>query len=468
MAACPPSRIARHIQAYRDTGPAAPALPFCDALDRAHVERVLKEEGVRWRQRLFTPLVTLWGFLWQVLSPDGSCRAAVSRLRAYLVARGQAPCAASTGSYCKARQRLPERVLARLVRDTGQDLSEQAEETWRWKGRTVKVVDGSTVSMPDTPENQAEYPHPTSQQPGLGFPLARLVAVFGLASGSALDVALGPYQGKETGEAALLRQVWDRLEAGDVVLGDCLFSAYLTVAGIVQRGADYVGRQHQRRKTEFRRGRRLGRGDHVVPWRKPARPAWLDEATYQQLPDCLEMRELRVRVPRKGFRTEVLTVVTTLVDAAAVTADDLAVLYRQRWHAELDLRALKSALGMDILRGKTPEMVRKEVWMHLLAYNLIRTVMAQVATQAGLLPRTLSFTGARQALEAFREALLLAGARLLAPLLAALFGTVVAHRVGQRPDRREPRAVKRRRKPHPLLTVPRQQAKAQLRHRRAA
>jgi hypothetical protein len=265
-----------------------------------------------------------------------------------------------------------------------------------------------------------------------------------------------------------LRQVWDRLEPGDVVLGDCLFSAYLMVAGIVQRGGDDVGRHHQRRKTEFRRGRRLGRSDHVVPWHKPARPAWLDEATYQQLPDCLEMRELRVRVPRKGFRTEVLTVVTTLVDASAVTADELAELYRQRWHAELDLRALKSALGMDILRGKTPEMVRKEVWMHLLAYNLIRTVMAQGATQAGLLPRMLSFTGARQALEAFREALLLAGARRLASLLAALFGTVVAHRVGQRPDRCEPRAVKRRRKPHPLLTVPRQQAKARLLHRRAA
>ncbi len=462
------ARLARQIDTYRHRLLEGPELALCEALGRANVERMVAEEGVEFRQRLFTPLVTLWVFLVQVLSADASCRQAVMRLIAYLVARGQAPCAAQTGSYCKARGRLPERVVARLARETGQRLSEGAEPGWRWKGRRVKVVDGSTVSMPDTPANQQAYPHQSQQQAGLGFPIARIVCVFCLACGSVVELAVGRYRGKETGESALFRSLWAGLEWGEVVLGDRFYSAYFMIAGLAERGVEYVGRQHQRRKTDFGRGRRLGRGDHVVWWPKPPRPAWLDIEIYQQLPEQLEMRELRVRVTRKGFRTQVLVVVTTLVDCGEFTAADVAELYRQRWHAELDLRSLKITLGMDVLRSKTPQMVRKELWMHLLAYNLIRTLMAGAAAAYSLPPRTLSFTGALQALDAFRDTFVFVGPSHVAPLLPTLFRILVAHRVGNRPGRVEPRAIKRRPKPHDLLTLPRKQARELLVQRRAA
>ncbi len=253
------------------------------------------------------------------------------------------------------------------------------------------------------------------------------------------------------------------LAPGEVVLGDRCYSSYWIVASLQARGVDYVGRQHQRRKADFRRGQRLGYEDHLMEWTKPARPTWMDEAAYQQVPDRLQVRELRVRVSRKGFRTGVLLVVTTLLTPTTCTKEEIAELYRCRWHAELDLRAIKTALGMDVVRGKTPAMVRKELWMYVLAYNLIRSVMAAAAVHHGLVPRTLSFTGALQAFNAFGTALLFAEAAAKDALLEALYGTICAHRVGQRPDRVEPRAVKRRPKPHPLLTIPRDQARKQLR-----
>jgi Transposase DDE domain len=460
---CIPGTLSRQLAGYRQRVAAAPALLEDETLSRANVMQTWQETAVKGRARLFPPYVTLWTFLLQVLSPDGSCRDAVTRLRAFQVAQGEPPCSPNTGSYCKARGRLPEDMVARLAQAAGHRLSQDAPVRWRWKGRTVKLVDGSTVSMPDTPANQVESPQQTQQQRGLGFPIARILGVFCLASGSLLTLAVGRYQGKETGELALLRQVADCLAPGDVMLGDRCYSSYFMVASLQARGVDYVGRQHQRRKADFRRGQRLGYEDHLIDWSKPARPAWLDEATYQQVPDRLQVRELRVRVSRKGFRTGVLLVVTTLLTPSAFTKEERADLYRCRWHVELDLRAIKTALGMDIVRGKTPTMVRKELWMYVLAYNLIRSVMATAAGHAGLVPRMLSFTGALQAVNIFGPALLFAAVPARAALLEALYGTISAHRVGQRPDRVEPRAVKRRPKPHPLLTIPRNQARKNVR-----
>jgi hypothetical protein len=425
--------------------------------------QVLQETKVKGRERLFPPDVTLWPFLLQVMSPDGSCRDAVTRLRAFQATQGKPPCSPNTGSYCKARGRLPEDLMARLVQAAGHRLSQDAPVSWRWKGRTVKLVDGSTVSMPDTPANQAAYPQHTQPQQGLGFPIARILGVFCLASGSLLTLAVGRYQGKATGELALFRQVADCLMPSDVVLGDRCYSSYFMVASLQARGVDYVGRQQQRRKADLRRGQRLGYEDHLIHWAKPARPAWLDEATYQQVPDCLQVRELRGRVARRGFRTGVVRGVTTLLTPRAFTKEEIAALYRCRWAAELDLRALKTALGMDILRGKTPPMVRKALWRYVLAYNLMQSVMATAALHAGLVPRMLSFTGALQAVNVFGTALLCAAVPARAALLDVLYGTISAHRVGQRPDRVEPHAVKRRPKPHPLVTIPRNQAQKNIR-----
>jgi hypothetical protein len=452
-------RRARQVETLRTQFAQADGLPFADLLTAERLERALREERAAWREAIYTPVLTLWAFLSQVLSADGSCRAAVARVLAWLVSRGELPCSPKTDPYCKARQRLPESLLPRLVRETGQDLHRQSRAGWLWKGRRVKVADGTTVSMPDTPANQRAYPQPGSQQPGLGFPLARLVVVFCLACGAALDAALGRYQGKQGGENSLLRTLADLFEAGDVLLADRYFGGWFDIALWQQRRVDVVVRLHQLRRCDLRRGRRLGPGEHVVSWPKPQRPGWMDEATYAGLPGRLELRELRVRVPQPGFRTRALVVVTTLLDAAAYTAADLAGLYRLRWQVELDLRALKITLGMDVLRCKSPAMVRKEVWAHLLVYNLIRGVMAQAAEEHEADPRDFSFKGALQALAAFAERLLEARGEVVADLYEWLLLTIGAHQVGGRPDRVEPRARKRRPKDYPHLHRPRHEAR---------
>lgn len=461
-----PKRRTRQIETLRTQFAQADGLPFADVLTAERVENALHEEQAAWREELYTPLLTLWAFLSQVVSPDGSCRAIVARVLAWLVSRGEPPCSPKTDPYCKARQRLPESLLHRLVRETGQELHRRSQAAWLWKNRHVKIADGTTVSMPDTPANQAAYPQSPSQQPGLGFPLARLVVVFCLACGTVLEAALGRYQGKQTGENTLLRTLADTLDPGDVLLADRYFGGWFDIALWQQRGIDVVVRLHQLRRCDLRRGRRLGPAEHVVSWPKPQRPAWMDEATYRSLPEELELREVRVRVRQPGFRTKVVVVVTTLLDAAAYTAADLADLYRLRWHAELDLRSLKETLGMGVLRGKSPAMVRKEVWAHLLTYNLIRAVLAQAALEYGADPRELSFKGAVQALAAFAERLLEADGETAAELYEWLLLTIGAHQVGDRPDRVEPRARKRRPKEYPLLTKPREEARKKLQQKR--
>jgi hypothetical protein len=291
----------------------------------------------------------------------------------------------------------------------------------------------------------------------------RLVVLFSLAVGTVLDAAFGPHRGKGTGELSLWRTLEHGLQPGDVLLADRGFCCFWTLAQALARGADAVLRLHQGWVKDARWGRRLGAGGRRLRLRKPARPGWLEEAAYQALPEQLELRTVVVRVRQRGFRTQRLQVVTTLMDAVAVPAEALAALYRARWQAELDLRSLKQTLQMDILRGQTPDMVAKEVWAHLLAYNVVRLVMAAAARRAGLSPRQLSVAGAVQQLEAFgpclRETVDAAEVRRLWEALRIAVGR---HRVGKRPDRVEPRAVKRRAKAYPWLGVPRQRSRARL------
>jgi hypothetical protein len=456
-----PPRRPRQIQTLRARLAQADGLAFTDILPADQVESALRAEGVGWRHKVFTPVVTLWAFLAQVASPDRCCRAAVARVAAWLASCGWST-RATTGGYCKARARLTEGLPRRLARDSGRALHRQAGRGWLWQGRRVVVADGTTLSMPDSAANQRAYPQPDAQEPGLGFPIVRVLVVFCLATGAAIDAALGRYHGQRTGEAALLRQLADAFEAGDVVLGDRTFSGFYELAFWQSRGVDVVVRLHQARRVDFRTGRRLGREDHVVVWSRPDRPGWVDAATFAALPRRLEVREVAVRVTRVGFRTRRLVLATTLHDAAAYPAGALAELYRARWHAELDLRSLKVTLGMDVLRCRTPELVRTELWMHLLAYNLIRTVMARAAAEVGCVPRELSFAGAAQVVRAFgdRSASVPDRAAELRRCLVVMIG---CQRVGNRPDRVEPRARKRRPKHGALLTVPRDQARAQLR-----
>ena len=406
--------------------------------------------------------MTLCTFLSQIHSDDPSCRAAVARLNATRVAHGLPPGSPLTGGYCKARQRLPESLLQRLLVLSGQRLKQQVPAAWHWHGRAVKIVDGSAVSMPDTEENQQAYPQPGSQAPGVGFPVARIVVVLSLACGAVFGAALGRLRGKQTSENILFHTLHTHLERGDVVLADRYYCSYWEITLLGQRGVDVVMRLHQRRQVDFQHGQRLSREDHVVTWSKPLRPAWMDEITYAGLPDTIEMRELRSQVIQPGFRTRVVLVATTLLDAHAFTKEDLAALYRARWHAELDLRSIKQTLKMDVLRCKTPAMVQKEIWGHLLVYNLIRATMAQAALRHRVLPRQLSLQGARQTLAAFASELEQASSTRREGVLPIVLTAMASHRVGTRPDRYEPRACKRRPKPYPLLRVPRQQARARL------
>jgi hypothetical protein len=436
-----------------------------ELLPADRVQAAVEAEGVRVVDCLYTPLVTVWTFLGQVLGPDRSCRAAVAGLLALLGARGAAADDVGdpdTGPYCKARKRLPEGLVSRLAREAGAALHARCPAGLLLGGRPVKVVDGTTASMPDTAENQAEYPQPDSQKPGLGFPLMRVVAVLSLHCAAVLEVAFGPYAGKQSGETSLFRALIGRLEKGDVVLADRYYASFWTLALLLAAGVDSLFRPHQGRAVDFRTGTRLGKDDHLIVLSRPPRPGWMDRAAYDALPDRLTVREVRVRVAVKGFRVKALVLVTTLLDADRYTRDEIAKAFRCRWHVELDLRAIKRTMGMAVLRCNTPAMVRKEAWMHLLAYNLVRTTMAAAAKEAGVEPRDLSFAGALQAVNAFAPALRLADPADLPRLHQILLRAIARHRVGNRPDRYEPRAVKRRAKPIALLTVPRAQARKRL------
>jgi hypothetical protein len=309
-------------------------LPFTDVLSEGTITQALKALDVVWLDRIYSPLVTLWVFLGQVLSQDHSCRAAVARLIAHRVSRGQRPCSAETSAYCQARKRLPEEFFADVARKTGQALDNSANKEWLWKGHRVLAYDGSTVSMSDTTENQQAYPQPPQQQPGLGFPLARIAAFFSLSCGAVLDLAICSNAGKGHSELGMLRKLWDLLRPGDVMLADRYMCAWHEIYLLKQRGIDSVTRLHHCRRVDFRRGKRLGKGDHIVGWPRPYIRS-LSGLAQKQLPESLTIRETRVQVQQPGFRSRNIIVVSTLLDAEEVTASDLASLYRARWNAEV-------------------------------------------------------------------------------------------------------------------------------------
>jgi Transposase DDE domain len=438
-------------------------LPFSDILSTELIQQALTALQVGLIDCVYTPLITLCVFLGQVLSTDHSCRSAVARLIAYRVARRERPCSAETGAYCQARKRLPEEFFSQIARQTGRQLDANAESGWLWKNRRVHIFDGATVSMPDTSENQRAYPQPPQQKPGLGFPLARIAVIFSLACGAVLDVGICRYAGKGQSELALLRQMWSIFKPGDIMLADRLMCAWTELVMLKQRDVDSVCRFNSaNRKTDFRRGKRVGKDDHIVTWLKPTKPRSIDKQTYNTLPESLTIRECRVPIAQPGFRVKVVVIATTLLDHVAYPPSKLAELYRARWNAELDLRSLKRTMQMDVLRCKTPELVRKELWTHILAYNLIRTIIAQAAHKHGLEPRSISFKGAIQTLEAFQPVIALQGehdaARRLS-LYHILLDAIATHRVADRPDRYEPRAWKRRNKKFAYLRKPRTQAK---------
>jgi len=462
-----PSSAAKGFGLCRAAFLQSPGLPFADVLPEEQIAEAFAAEGVCFAQDpgdIYTPGVTLWAWLSQVLHAGRlrSCAAAVSRVMVLCTMLERQPPTPDTGDYCRARAKLPERVLQRLVYTVGDGLESRIPTDWLWLDRHVKIGDGTTLLAPDTDANQGPWPQARTQKPGVGMPILRMVVLLSLATAAACGVAVGPYKGKETGEPALLRALLDRFQDGDVFLGDCCFCSYFLLALLLARGVDVVVRQHQRRRTDFRRGEKLGTEDHGVLWQRPARPEWMDEATYATIPETLAVRELKVHVEIPGFRVQQLVVVTTLIDERRYPKEELARLFRLRWHIELDLRNIKVSLQMDDLRCKTPEMVRREILVHWLNYNLLRQVMTQAARAHEKRPRELSFAAALAAVAGAWDHATLASPSVRETLARTQWQFIAWHVVGDRPDRVEPRAIKRRPKPHKLLTKPRAEARAEL------
>ena len=431
-------------------------LPFADVLTEASIREVLNEHGVKYRNRVFSPVTTIWGFLSQVLSEDHSCRNTVSQIIAHQAANGNKVCSPNTASYCNARSRITTDVLRTLATRTAEELQASAADQWKWNGRSVFIVDGSHVSMPDTPKNQRKYPQPPTQAKGLGFPLARITVLLSLATGACHDLAIAPYKGKGTGETNLFRQMYDTLKPGDVVLADALFDDYFIACELCERNIDIVARaQYDRAGSWVAESRADG---DILVWQRPNKPRGMTREQYLSYPKHLLMRQVTVDARDKNNRAKQFKVVTTIL-ALSINGQQIGNLFERRWDGEVDIRTIKSTMQMDILRCKTPDMVHKEIWTHLLAYNLLRTVMAVAANENDIEPRKVSFKGAKQALTAFAPKIEAARPEDRAPLIDAMLTTIAYHRVGDRPGRWEPRARKRRPKHAARLTQPRHIAK---------
>lgn len=413
--------------------------------------------GYRDRGVLYTAVSTVLTFLGQVLRADRSCQRAVNALAAHRVAKERAPCSADTGGYCKARKRLPEAVCKTLMQQSGVKLEAEAPTSWHWQGRRVLVADGSTLKIADTEANRKEYPLQHGIVPGTSYPVVRILVLFSLAVAGVIDGLLRPYQGKGTGETAMLRDLADHFRPADILLGDRYFSGYWDIAFWLRRGVDVVTRLSNNRKSDFRRGQRLGPDDHLITWRRTERPEWITPAEAKDYPAELVLREIRVRMDVPGFRVEEIIVITTLTDAENYPASVIAELYRQRWQAELHLRDLKTQMGMEQLTTKSPALVRKEFAMYLLAYNCVRRITVEAALAAGAQPWQISFKGAWQSLTEFLARL--HGCANVIAWLEALLATAAQTRVGDRPDRHEPYRVKRRPKEFPFLNEPRTEYK---------
>jgi hypothetical protein len=427
-----------------------------------------KHDGMFGGQGIYSTAVVLWSFLGQVLrdGKEASCQAAVARVVAHCEQEQIAPPTADTGDYCRARAKLSEAALHELSCDVAAETEAAAQADWLWKDKHAKLIDGFTLTMPDTPANQAEYPQQTSQKPGVGLPIARAVAILSLATACVMDLALGRYAGKQTGEPALLRELFGRLGSEDIAVFDRCYCSFMMIALLLAQGAHVCTRKHQRRHSDFRRGRRLGKYDHLIVWTRPARPEWMDEATYQTIPETLELREIRYNVVEPGRRTRSIDIITTLTDPVKYTKAEIAQLYGFRWNAELDIRAIKSNLNLGHVRCKSPEMVRREIWTTLLAYNLIRTTAAAAALLHGKQPRQISFTATCQYVLASWMSLscgLIPASQVVRHCLTML-RQIAACAVANRPGRLEPRVLKRRRHGYPLMQKPRATLRAELRN----
>ena len=410
------------------------------------------EFGGRKRIRLFPPSVTFWIFLSQVLDENGSCREALRKFQAWSLVGGGRPSSQSTAAYCKARAKLR---VSELVAASNR-VTEKMEQCrdWLWCGRRVMVVDGSGLSMPDSKENQEAWPHSAKSKPGCAFPVMRIVGFFSLATGALLDLTFGPLT---TGEITLFHRLRHWLRKGDVLLADRGFGSLAYYYVLSRKGVDCVMRKNARRINSSVI-KRINKNDRIVTWRKSGVcPKWLDLKTWKAIPEALVVREVVVRVNKTGFRTETILVATTLLDSQIYSAHDIALLYLRRWRVELYLRDIKTTMGMDILRCKTPAMVKIELWMYIIAYNLIRAVMMEAAISHGVSFERISCKGTISTIRQWAPVMAFPGLTSVDRhiLYDGLLHYIAYDTLPVRPNRSEPRARKRRPKTYQLLMKPR-------------
>jgi len=437
------------------------ALPFESVLPEAVIQQVLQEQGVKYRNTLYTPIVVLWAWLSQVLDSDKSLSHAVKRVIAWMAgAKAEVP-SVDTGAYSKARKRLPLEVLKPLLNRTASELTTKVKPEQQWCGRRVKAYDGTTVLMSDTPANQQGYPQHSNQKAGCGFPLAKLVVWFCATTGAVLEVAIATFN---TSEWQLSRQFYATLEREEVVVADSAYGTYVDLALVRSRGADAVFRKHHARQCDFRCGQKLGIGDHIVQWQRPLRcPQSMSRKDFESLPASIEIREVHLLIQQPGFRPKEVILVTTLLDPKRYGKAKLAELYQLRWQAtEVNLKHLKTTLKMEMIVAKTPEMVQKDIYMHLLAYNLLRTLMWQAAQTTPVAPLRLSLQQTRQQFNHFRPHFAIATDPQRRQCYTTLLNVISTLLVPWRPNRVEPRVVKRRPKPFPRMQQPRSALKAKL------
>jgi len=472
---------ASSFQIIKDAMLQSDALPLCEVVDDDQWQAAFDRHGIdfgRDEDSIYTPAITLWGLISQVFfkAENRSCKAAVARIASLWATLGKVVCRTNTGAYCRARLKIPFEV----VRDIARQLALSTEDAFeqqaadKYKGEVhpvvakvqsqpmtgrILLVDGFTVTAADTPENQEEFPQNPSQKEGLGFPIIRGVSLISMITGLLFDVMLGPYAGKQSGETALLWQMLDQLQPGDTLVADCFYCSYWLIAACQNKGVHIVMKNHDKRDDNPLGARRIDKHQRVTKWLRPKRPDWMSEQEYDELPEQIEIRLVDVIIEQAGFRSKKYTIATTMVETKVYSRDWITSIYRSRWLVELDIRSIKCSLDMDTVRAKTPAMVRTEIWSCLLAYNLIRMKMLQSCAVSGRMPRTLSFTTTLQLLAANW---VLASVMLTAELVQLGLETSSSETVGDRLDRVEPRANKRRPKLLALLKKPRQLAKLEL------
>ena len=408
-------------------------------------QRILSECR-EFRHRVYPPVKTVFTFIKQVLNPDKSCKKAVAGVVVEKISTGKKKVSENTGPYSKARKRLPEKAVKELVQEIGKSPIKKAPTGWKPYGRELKSFDGTTVKMSDTKDNQKYFPQHKNQKKGAGFPIVRVVAVMSLTIGTVIDYAVDAYKGKGTGESTLLRRIFDCIEKDDIALGDRYFPNFFLMADLNKICADGIFRGQAQRHYDFRTGERLGKNDHIVFWRKPKKPTWMNQKKYDSYPNQLQVRE---------FKVAGNVYVTTFLDNKKYHRKELSKIYERRWEIEINLRSIKAIMSMDMLSCKTPDMVRKEIGIHFLAYNFIRIIMAEACVMHNTIPWKISFKGAVQLLDEFMPQFLNSSKRKNKMLYDEMLILIVKNKVGNRPGRIEPRVIKQRPKPFPTMNKPR-------------